>query len=431
MKVVNLSNKFPYVELLMSNLRDISIQADVTQFNKSICLLGQILGIELSGHLNYIREKVTTPFEKVYCNRLKQWPTLIPILRAGRALQEGVHVMLINSPVVDCYSSKCINGQRIAEIDTKKLNPTAPCVICDPMIVKGKSIISVIEKIQQYSSSQIYIVSCVTTDYALTILESKLPKNTILFTCAIDRFVPGMKGTRPGIGDVGDLLYGCKVSSLKMKSLYMEMNENAKHIPANANVKFIFRHSFRDPFEKENDYRTMTLNEYGIQKAREFGMSIEYPLGSVFSSSLKRCVQTLQFMTNSDNIVIAPDYLTSVFTYDSKQADQQIRLLGSLKKVIIALKKGDTLPGFYPLKKTVSNLIDFIFSTGNKACSMDLYCTHDFHIGMLLVMLFDDLNDFESLSTNWPRMLEGVLLYGTRDSFYCFWRNKSKFISND
>ena len=192
----------------------------------------------------------------------------------------------------------------------------------------------------------------------------------------------------------------------------------------------IFRHSFRDPFIGESDYRTKLLNEYGIQQAKAFGMAIEYPVGSIYSSELERCRQTVICMTNNDNINVVPEILTTVFTYDSVLADQQIRRLGSLKKTLMELKCGNTLPGFYPLEKIVNKILDFVFSTGNKEHTIDLYCTHDFHIGMMLIMLFDDINTLDALQANWPRMLEGVLLYGSRDSFYCYWRGKSCHVFN-
>lgn len=192
----------------------------------------------------------------------------------------------------------------------------------------------------------------------------------------------------------------------------------------------IFRHSFRDSFVKEKDYQTITLNEYGILKAKELGNNIAYPIGGLYSSKLERCVQTLEYMTDNKEIIVAPDYLTTVFTYDNETADAQIKLLGSLKKVIIELKQGKTIPGFYPINATVKKIIDFVFTTGNKEHSIDLYCTHDFHIGMMLAIMFDEIETVEDLTTNWPNMLEGMLLYGRREAFFCMWRGKIRYFTN-
>lgn len=344
----------------MSNLRDDIKQKDWRQFSKSIHAIGQFLGVELSNHLGYTPKEIVTPYGMTTCKQIKDLPTIIPILRAGRALQEGISSVFIDSPIVDCTCPKCVNGHRIAKINIEQLGSATSCVICDPMIVKGKSIISVVQQLQR-DSTCIYVLSCITTDYALSALKDIFPDNVVLFTCAIDSFVPGVKGTFPGLGDVGDLLYGPKKNSLNIQSIYSELNDNAKRIPANVNVKMIFRHSFRDSFVGESDYRTMPLNEYGIQQAKAFGHSIEYPVGSIYSSELERCKQTVKCMTDKDNVKVVPEILTTVFTYDSVLADQQIRKLGSLKKTVIELKRRNILPGFYPLEKIVTKILDFIF----------------------------------------------------------------------
>ena len=138
MKVVNISHKYPFIEQLMSNLRDTTIQKNTIKFKKSVYALGQILGIELSCYLNYLNEDIITPFGSASCKRLTHWPTIVPILRAGRALQEGISSILIDSEVVDCDCPKYINGQRNANINLEQINPNNACIICDPMIAGGK-----------------------------------------------------------------------------------------------------------------------------------------------------------------------------------------------------------------------------------------------------------------------------------------------------
>lgn len=430
MKVVNISLKHPYIGQLLSNLRDVTKQSDKGRFNKSVQALGQFLGVELSCYLKYGQKEIVTPFGRTTCNQIKRDPVIIPILRAGKALQEGISSIFIDSPIIECTCPKCINGHRIAKLNFEHYSSNTSYVICDPMIVKGKSIISVVEKLPK-ENSDIYVLSCVATDFALSAFKNLFPDNVILFTCAIDSFVPGVKGTSPGLGDVGDLLYGPKIYSLNIQSIYPELNSDAKRIPDNTNVKMIFRHSFRDSFIGESDYRTMPLNEYGIQQAKAFGHAIEYPVGSIYSSELERCKQTVKYMTDNDNVHVVPEILTTVFTYNSVLADQQIRKFGSLKKTVLELKRGNTVPGFYPLSMIVNEILDFVFTTGNKDHTIDLYCTHDFHIAMLLTMLFDDINELKDIQDNWPKMLEGILLYGSRDSFYCYWRGKSRHVCRE
>ena len=153
MKLIDISHNYPIVEQLMSNLRDVNLQKNTVLFRRSVYALGQILGIELTCYLEYINKEVVTPFAKTSCKRLVHRPTIIPILRAGRALQEGVVSILIDSPIVDCDCPKCINGERKAKIDLGKINVNNPCVICEPIIAGGKSLISVIKALKELNST--------------------------------------------------------------------------------------------------------------------------------------------------------------------------------------------------------------------------------------------------------------------------------------
>jgi hypothetical protein len=49
---------------------------------------------------------------------------------------------------------------------------------------------------------------------------------------------------------------------------------------------------------------------------------------------------------------------------------------------------------------------------------------------MMLAIMFDEIETVEDLTTNWPNMLEGMLLYGTREAFFCIWRGKIRYFTN-
>jgi hypothetical protein len=49
---------------------------------------------------------------------------------------------------------------------------------------------------------------------------------------------------------------------------------------------------------------------------------------------------------------------------------------------------------------------------------------------MLLAVMFDDIDTIDDLAANWPNMLEGMLLYGKRESFYGLWRGETKYFRN-
>ena len=99
-------------------------------------------------------------------------------------------------------------------------------------------------------------------------------------------------------------------------------------------------------------------------------------------------------------------------------------------RIIYELNNG-ALPGFNSLGKASNIMLDYIFDNGNIENTVDLFCTHDFQLAILYAYLFDFVkikDDF--IKNKWPMMLEGMIMWGARNHFWCSWRNGVKeFIS--
>lgn len=99
-------------------------------------------------------------------------------------------------------------------------------------------------------------------------------------------------------------------------------------------------------------------------------------------------------------------------------------------RIIYELNNGG-LHGFNSLGKASNIMLDYIFDNGNIENTVDLFCTHDFQMAILYAYLFDFVkikDDF--IKNKWPMMLEGMIMWGARNHFWCSWRNGVKeFIS--
>ena len=209
---------------------------------------------------------------------------------------------------------------------------------------------------------------------------------------------------------------------------------NAESLPPNVNVKFIFRHSIRHNIKHGDSYENACLTNEGIALAQSFGKSIEYRIGYVASSDIKRCVQTLENIlvarNESKKINISHDILGSVHIKEYQLANQTISLLGKLRNVIFCMQQND-LPGLNNIEICAKILLDYIFTNGNELETIDLFCTHDFQLAILAAVLFQyATNEFSIQTELWPMMMEGMLLYGTRNKFTCVWRDCKKNFVN-
>ncbi len=221
---------------------------------------------------------------------------------------------------------------------------------------------------------------------------------------------------------------------MRLQSIYEHMQKGAEKVPLGENCKIIFRHSIRGKIESGVG-REVELTNEGVELARSFGKHLEYDIGFVASSSCKRNIQTCEeilFGKNTDKkIVIAPNELEGPQTKNRELSDKVFEELNFKSDEIIFRLNNESLPGFNSIGFATKIMLDFIFSNGNEKNTADLFCTHDFQMAILYSGLFNFGKTKESIQQNkWPMMLEGMILWGTRNHFWCSWRNEIKEFVN-
>lgn len=195
------------------------------------------------------------------------------------------------------------------------------------------------------------------------------------------------------------------------------------------NIKFCFRHSFRPPLRDAFDPDNVLLSEYGKVQARCLGKFFSNKIGKCYSSHIPRCIQTIEQILVGANVTktihVEKELLADGFFADKKLVNSQIKTL-SLKHIVWRLISGEKIEGFNPIEENLNCMLDFILSPESvENGKIDLYCTHDFQIALMIERLFHISNSLEDLTREWPEMLEGIILWGHREDFTCMWRNHS------
>lgn len=122
-------------------------------------------------------------------------------------------------------------------------------------------------------------------------------------------------------------------------------------------------------------------------------------------------------------ITIAPNELEGPQTKERELSDKIFENLSFKNDEIIYRMNNENLPGFNSVEVATKIMIDFMFAHGNKENTADLFCTHDFQMAILYSGLFGFGKTRESIQQNkWPMMLEGMILWGNRNHFWCSWR---------
>ena len=221
---------------------------------------------------------------------------------------------------------------------------------------------------------------------------------------------------------------------MKLISIYEHMEKGAAKVPNNANCKIIFRHSIRESIDL-GDIRQAILTNEGIEFARSFGRNIKYRIGFVGSSSCERNIQTCEEILNGCGytrpINQAKNELELPQVSDRELSDKIFKDYQFENARIIYELNNSTLPGFNSLGKASNIMLDYIFDNGNIENTVDLFCTHDFQMAILYAYLFDfgKIKD-DFIKNKWPMMLEGMIMWGARNHFWCSWRNGVKEFIN-
>ena len=214
MIVINVSEKYKLAEYYLSALRDSEIQRDMPYFRENVNRLSQILTWEFSKIIEYNDDLTCSPF----ANFKRVFPVspiiMIAIVRAGLPIQQVASTLIPCEKTVLCSCEKDLDGIRRAVFSDKCNYDKKFLVLTESLMTSSSSLLCCLrEVVKKGRPSNIAILNLISTPLAIENInkfEQEIAINTTLFTCAIDEFTPGVRGTIPGLGDVGDLLYGSK-----------------------------------------------------------------------------------------------------------------------------------------------------------------------------------------------------------------------------
>lgn len=137
--------------------------------------------------------------------------TVVPILRAGLGLMDGVLNMIPSAriSVVGLYRNE--NTLEPVEYYVKLANDLKErrAIILDPMLATGGSLLATIEILKKHGCPQISSINLVCAPEGLARIESAHP-DVDIYTASIDEKLNADGYIIPGLGDAGDRIFGTK-----------------------------------------------------------------------------------------------------------------------------------------------------------------------------------------------------------------------------
>lgn len=153
--------------------------------------------------------EVETPLENSQGRKLAKEITLVPILRAGLGMVDGILQLIPNASVghVGLYrDEKTLEPIEYYSKFPKNIS-TSKVIIIDPMLATGGSASAAIEFVKSNGADDIQFVCLVAAPEGVKRLEKDHPEIPI-FTASLDRELNDSAYIMPGLGDAGDRIYG-------------------------------------------------------------------------------------------------------------------------------------------------------------------------------------------------------------------------------
>jgi uracil phosphoribosyltransferase len=200
-------SRHPMVAHKVTKLRDQSTEPK--KFRELIREIAALLGYEATLDLRTKSVKVMTPLAETDGQELEQRVGLVPILRAGLGMVEGIWELM---PSAEVWHIGLYRDERTLEpvqyYNKLPIEPTVSvCLILDPMLATGGSAVATVDILKNWGVQRIKFVGVIGAPEGIQALHEKHPEVPI-HLAAIDERLNEHAYILPGLGDAGDRQFG-------------------------------------------------------------------------------------------------------------------------------------------------------------------------------------------------------------------------------
>lgn len=152
--------------------------------------------------------RIETPLEETDGVRLKDEVTIIPILRAGLGLLNGVLEMIPHAHVghIGLYRDPVTHQPHEYYCGLPK-QMDAKCIVVDSMLATGGSAAAAITMLKEKGLHDICLLVLVAAPEGIEVINKEHP-DVEIYTAAVDRQLNEKAYILPGLGDAGDRVFG-------------------------------------------------------------------------------------------------------------------------------------------------------------------------------------------------------------------------------
>jgi uracil phosphoribosyltransferase len=200
-------SKHPLIAHKLSKLRD--KDTEPKKFRELVREIAGLLAYEATADLATKPVEVETPLAKMTAQQLQEKIGLVPILRAGLGMVEGIWELMPSSEVwhIGLYRDE----KTLKPVEYYNKLPIQPrvsvCLILDPMLATGGSATATAEVLKRWGVTKIKFVGLIASPEGIKAMQAAHPDIDI-YIAAIDDHLNERAYIVPGLGDAGDRQFG-------------------------------------------------------------------------------------------------------------------------------------------------------------------------------------------------------------------------------
>lgn len=199
--------KHPLVKHKLTLMRDSSTKPK--KFRELIREVAMLLCYEATSDLATREIEVQTPMGTAVGRELSEQIGLVPILRAGLGMVDGIWEMMPGAEVwhIGLYRDE----KTLQPISYYNKLPTSPtvqvCLVLDPMLATGGSAIATVDILKNWGAKRIKFVGLLAAPEGIRALHNAHP-DVPIHIAQIDSHLNDIGFIVPGLGDAGDRQFG-------------------------------------------------------------------------------------------------------------------------------------------------------------------------------------------------------------------------------
>ena len=199
----------PLIDHKLTIIRD--EKTTTKDVRETLTEISTLMAYEVTRDLATKEVEVKTPMAVAKCRQLSEEVVIVPILRAGLGMVDGIHKLIPTAKIghIGLYrNEETLKPERYYAKFPHTLKE-AVVYIVDPMLATGGSAVAAIDIVKEAGAKKIAYIGLVGVPEGIKALRDAHP-DVDIYLAAQDERLNEIGYIVPGLGDCGDRIFGTK-----------------------------------------------------------------------------------------------------------------------------------------------------------------------------------------------------------------------------